>query len=103
MTHLASTVRTARTPKWCRACLGDILPGQRYNDDRFAFDGRAYAWPSHPFCLWLVERLELWDPWDHTTAEGAVTDWRRDITQPADDPLHQFAAVLSWWAEWRMA
>ena len=104
MTCLASTVRTARTPKWCRLCLADIRPGQRYNDERGACDGTAYAVPTHVPCRWLAEYLDLFDPWDKCFHEGVLAnEWRRNVTPPSDDPLHQFAAVLGWWAQWRMS
>lgn len=101
MTLLATTVRTARTRKRCLLCFGDIRPGQRYNDGRFAADGAAYAWPTHCFCLWLAGKLELHDPCFDELAQGAVYEnWSMCVTQPWDDPLHELATVIGWWAQW---
>ena len=101
MTFLATTVRTARTPKRCLLCQCSIRPGQRYNDARFANEGSAYAWPSHQFCLWLVDHLDLWDPWERTVDPGALLEYYRDVTPPWDDPLHRLATVIGWWAQWQ--
>lgn len=104
MTLLRSTVRTARIWKRCRLCLCEIWPGERYNDDRFADGGIAYAWPTHQFCLWLADELEFWDPCDGTVDQGAVAEqWHEFVTQPWDDPLHQLVTVIGWWAQWRLS
>lgn len=99
MTFLTSTVRTARTPKWCRLCGCPIVPGARYIDWRGVDCGSAYAWPYHEFCEWWMDVVDGdAGEWPELVM---AENWHEYVTPPWDDPLHQFATVIGWWAQWR--
>ena len=97
---LSDKIRTARTPKKCFACYLPIRPGDRYHDQRCAFDGCVYAWPHHCFCAWLIHKhIAEHYIWEDGIPEGCVAE--SEIGQwYSSDPLAGFANFVIWLSYW---
>lgn len=56
---LATHRRRARVEHVCGLCLTAIKVGEMYDDQRCAYDGRAYAFRSHAECFGIAEKCDL--------------------------------------------
>ena len=93
MTRTTSdTIRTARDPRQCAACLAQILPGERYRDEQLVTEGRTQPMPHHEECARCVDEVvyELYDFNANGVPYGCLAEIE-DVDLPA------------WWIEWRDA
>ena len=87
---ISGTIRTARKARLCRACLDQILPGERYRDERCADEHRVWSWPHHTECRDCMNQI------------GDIA-YSHDVEGIPEGVLAELedADLPAWWIEWR--
>lgn len=72
MVEVLRTMRpTARVEHKCQTCSGIIKPGERYERQVCAYDGRVYDWVTCPECIALFSLVWDWVGCDDARTDGA--------------------------------
>jgi hypothetical protein len=84
---LKSKTVTARKAHACQTCSATaIQPGQTYERDTYAYDGRVYDWVQCGPCADIAD--EIWN-WSIQTDEGiGREDYDEWASEFRDDPVH---------------
>lgn len=94
MTTLSTATRTARKPHQCSACLGDILPGEKYQVVGIVRDG-FYRWRQHLCCAEAESYYAQENPNDYPGGEGFPQGWIAEAIERGEEFTPDLLARLT--------
>lgn len=77
---LRTTSPVARVEHKCQTCDGAIAPGEKYERQVCAYDGRIYDWVTCPACIALFPTVWEWvdgASWDEGIGQEDYDEWAR--------------------------
>lgn len=105
-TVLKSARPTARKPHWCDLCGTRIEPGEIYDRQTNAYDGRVYDWLTCLPCLPVFSATVTWvnDPYrDEGFGTEDADDWAREYQAENPDAAAYLARREAVWEAQRAA